>query len=163
LGSSGRTEAWGGALNQIEGRPLLGYGFGTENHVFVDRFYDFEGSYVENSFLGLGLQLGIVGAASIIALLAAIAVASVPVLRRPRDLGDPAAALAAVGIAGLVLMFVQSYVDSVGDVGTVTFWVSCFVLAGLPAARQSLEHQATSGQKDEHEATPGARVPVATA
>jgi O-antigen ligase len=162
LGSSGRTEAWRGALNQIKGRPLLGYGFGTENHVFVDRFYDFEGSYVENSFLGVGLQLGIIGAVSIIALIVAVAAASVPRLRRPRALGDPAPALAAVGVAGLVLMFVQSYVYSVGDVATVTFWVSCFVLSALPAGPQSIEHQAT-GQKSELEPAPGPRVPVATA
>jgi O-antigen ligase len=163
LGSSGRTEAWRGALKQIEGRPLLGYGFGTENHVFVDRFYDFEGSYVENSFLGLGLQLGMVGAVSLIVLLAAIAGASLPALRRQRDRGDPAAALAAVGAAGLLLMFVQSYVYSVGDVATVTFWVSCFLLAGLPAGAQPLGDQVPSSLEDAHESPLGARVPVAPA
>jgi O-antigen ligase len=162
LGSSGRTEAWSGAWSQIEGRPLLGYGFGTEDHVFVDRFYDFEGSYVENSFLGIALQLGIVGGVSIIVLLAAIALASVPALRRPRELGDPAPALAAVGIAGVVLMFVQSYVYSVGDVATVAFWVSCFVLAGLPAGRGASEDLAV-GQTEERERTAAAPVPMATA
>ena len=41
LGSSGRIEAWKGALRQAEQRPLLGYGFGTESRVFVDRYYTF--------------------------------------------------------------------------------------------------------------------------
>jgi hypothetical protein len=162
LGSSGRLEAWRGALNQIRGRPLLGYGFGTEERVFVDRFYDFQGSYVENSFLGLGLQLGIVGVVSMVALFAAIAVASVPALRRPRKLGDPAPALVAAGIAGLLLMLVQSYVYSVGDVATTSFWVMVFLLAGLPGQRQPLTHVALS-QKEEHELAPGARSPSVTA
>jgi O-antigen ligase len=161
LGSSGRLEAWRGALNQIGGRPLLGYGFGTEDHVFVDRFYDFEGGHVENSFLGTGLQLGILGVVSLLALFAAIAVASVHALRRRNKVSDPAPALAAVGIAGLVLMFVQSFVYSVGDVATVTFWVMAFLLAALPGQRQPPMH-AAPGEKDEHEPTPRAPAPVAT-
>ena len=32
-------------LDQAAERPLLGYGFGTENRVFVDRFYAFEGGF----------------------------------------------------------------------------------------------------------------------
>jgi O-antigen ligase len=160
LGSSGRIEAWRGALDQIGGRPLLGYGFGTEDHVFVDRFYDFEGGHVENSFLGMGLQLGILGVASLLALFGGIAVAAVQALRRRQKLSDPAPALAAVGIAGLVLMCVQSFVYSVGDVATVSFWVMVFLLTSSDGRRQLLVHEAP-GQNDE-QPTPRAPAPVAT-
>src|SRR5207244_2421521 len=31
FGSSGRAQAWSGALDQVAERPVAGYGFGTEN------------------------------------------------------------------------------------------------------------------------------------
>ena len=52
----------GGARSQVAGRPLLGYGFGTETRVFVDRYYAFDGGFPENSYIGTLLQLGVVGA-----------------------------------------------------------------------------------------------------
>src|SRR6185436_5784035 len=61
LATSGRSQAWRGALGQVADRPLAGYGFGTEEKVFVDRFYYFLANRVENSFLGTALQLGVVG------------------------------------------------------------------------------------------------------
>ena len=38
LGTSGRLRAWRGALGQAAHRPLAGYGFGTEDRAFVDRY-----------------------------------------------------------------------------------------------------------------------------
>src|SRR5205823_2347589 len=58
LGGSGRREAWRGALRQGDGRPVAGYGFGTEESVFVDRYQTFQGGVPENSYLGVYLQLG---------------------------------------------------------------------------------------------------------
>ena len=63
FGSSGRAQAWVGGVRQAARRPLLGYGFGTEDKVFVDRFYAFEGNFVENSYVGTFLQLGAAGVA----------------------------------------------------------------------------------------------------
>ena len=65
FGASGRTEAWRGALQQAAERPLLGFGFGTEDKAFVDRYYGFVGSLPENSYIGISLQLGLVGLAAL--------------------------------------------------------------------------------------------------
>jgi hypothetical protein len=69
FGSSGRAQAWDGALHQAARRPGAGYGFGTENKVFVDRFYSFEGDFVENTYLGILLQVGAAGLAVFLLLL----------------------------------------------------------------------------------------------
>ena len=58
-------------------RPLLGYGFGTEERVFVDRYYLHYSDRAENAYLGTLLQLGLVGLALLLAaLVAALAAAS---------------------------------------------------------------------------------------
>ena len=125
---SGRLQAWIGALHQALKVPLLGYGFGTEDRVFIDRYYIFEGSRPENSFLGLMLQVGLVGLALFAALL--VAVAALVWRRGARCPCDPllAAALAA-GAAGVVLMCVQSYVYSVGNIAALSFWLCIGVCA----------------------------------
>jgi O-antigen ligase len=128
--ASGRLQAWRGALAQGYRRPLLGYGFGTEATVFVDRFQVFQGGVPENSFIGLFLQLGVVGVALFLGLVVALALAAVRSLRMDRALA--AACIGVLG-AGLVLSFVQSFFYAVGNVATLTLWVSAFV----PAARAS--------------------------
>ncbi len=138
--SSGRLQAWYTAIQQADARPALGYGFGTEDHVFIDRVYNFDGSYVENSFLGFYLQLGAIGLASTVVLLLLIGWEGLAEVRY--GTGDSAAsAYLAVIAAGVTLMLVQSYVYSVGNVATATFWVAGFVAAsGSAAARaRSLE------------------------
>ena len=67
-GSSGRTEAWRGALGLAADRPLVGYGFGTEDRTFVDRYVFFNSNVPENSYIGIVLQLGLVGLLVLLAL-----------------------------------------------------------------------------------------------
>jgi O-antigen ligase len=134
--TSGRLEAWRGAVGQADARPALGYGFGTESMVFLDRFYAFNGQYVENSFIGVYLQLGAVGLISFLALLAVAAVAGVRAIRAA-DADSPGPALAAVVATGIVLMLVQSYAYSVGNVVTVAFWVCSFGVTAVSSARQA--------------------------
>jgi hypothetical protein len=127
IGSSGRLKAWYTAIQQADARPVLGFGFGTENKVFEYRVYNFQGSYVENSFIGFYLQLGIVGLLSVIVLLGSIAVAALAALRRGGAEGQ-IAALIGTAVAGFVLMLVESYMYSVGNVATVAFWTSSMLL-----------------------------------
>ena len=122
--TSGRLQAWGGALGQGVDRPLLGYGFGTEASVFVDRYRAFEGGVPENSFIGLFLQLGAFGLVLLLALVAALVAAA-----RRRD-GPTAAIGLAVLATGLVLAVAQSYVYSVGNVATLSLWLCAFLPAG---------------------------------
>ena len=135
FGTSGRLGAWRGALGQVAHRPIAGYGFGTEDRVFVDRYYGFDSSLPENSYIGMVLQLGLVGALAFAALLAAIAAAGARALRRAAPGRLEAAACASVATAGLVLAVTQSYVTSVGNVATVTFWVATLLLTSNSLVR----------------------------
>ena len=136
--TSGRLTAAAGALEQAAERPIVGYGFGTEERAFVDRYYNFTAARVENAYVAMVLQLGIVGAALLLALLTWTAVRGVRLVRRldgyPRRV-----ATAALGVfaAGLVLGTTQSFMTSVGSPATAPFWLATFLLGGatLAAAR----------------------------
>jgi O-antigen ligase len=135
FGSSGRIQAWRGAIDQGNERASLGYGFGTERRVFIDHYQTFESQLVENSFIGLYLQLGIVGLLVFVVLLAAIAVAGIRArMSRVGSNGSLLAALFGVFAGGVVLMCVQSYVYSAGNVSTVPFWLCASLVVGLGSA-----------------------------
>lgn len=121
--ASGRLEAWYTAIRRANSRPVVGFGFGTETQAFINRIYDFHGEYVENSYIGLYLQLGAIGILSFLLFLCAAGWGFARSLRT----GSAAVPLAAVVCAGLAVMFVQSYVYSVGNVATTTFWIAAFV------------------------------------
>jgi hypothetical protein len=131
LGSSGRVLAWEGATRLSLERPVLGYGFGTEDRVFVDRIFFFQGDRPENAYIGFALQLGVVGLGLFLAFGVALLAMFVRALRRglPRD-GD-VVAFACVVLAGFVMALVQSFVYSVGNIGTLTFWIAAFAVAAL--------------------------------
>jgi O-antigen ligase len=133
--TSGRTQAWRGALDQIAERPLLGYGFGTEERVFVDRYFRFVSDRVENSFLGTLLQLGIAGLVLVGALLAACLRLGARAFSGPEP--RVAAACAAVLTAGLVVAVSQSFLTSVGSTPTAAVWFSAFLLAAIGAREAS--------------------------
>jgi hypothetical protein len=130
LGTSGRVEAWSGALGQAAERPLLGYGFGTEDRVFVDRYIGFNSGVPESSYVGLLLQLGAIGAAAFAAFVALLLFRSA---RSLRLLAGPelglAAACAGGLVAGLVLGVSQSYIYAVGNNATAAVWLCAFLLA----------------------------------
>jgi O-antigen ligase len=130
--SSGRVDGWRAAVLQAGQRPLLGYGFGTEDKVFVDRTYSFRSSRAENSYIGLYLQLGVAGVATLAAVIVLLAASS----RRGLRTVDPdrrwaVVVTTGVVLAGLTVAVVQSYLYSVGNVATLPFWVCCFLLARI--------------------------------
>ena len=129
FGSSGRAEAWRGAAGEVRERPLLGFGFGTEAKAFVDRYYGFFGELPENSYLGIALQLGLVGLAALLGLVAVLAAGA----RRATAADRPVWAAACVGVvaAGLAAAVVQSYLYSVGNIAAATFWIAAFLLPVL--------------------------------
>jgi hypothetical protein len=136
LGSSGRSDAWAGALDQGLKRPVAGYGFGTEDRVFVDRYVFFNSGVPENSYIGLFLQLGVLGLLAFVLLAAALLV---PALRALGRL-DPqrrsvAAAAGAAFVAGLVLALSQSYVYAPGNSATAAVWVCGFLALAAAAPR----------------------------
>jgi O-antigen ligase/polysaccharide polymerase Wzy-like membrane protein len=129
LGGSGRSAAWKGTVHQILQRPVLGFGFGTEAKVFVDRYYYFVGGSPEDSYLGIALQLGVVGLIALVALVASTLVGARRALAGPNRV--LAATCAGAVAAGLTMALVQSYVYSAGDIGTATLWICAFLLAAL--------------------------------
>jgi hypothetical protein len=122
FGLTGRGEAWRGALDQANARPALGYGFGTEDRVFVDRYANFAAGLPENSYIGVFLQLGAVGLVAFGVLVACLALVAVRERTRPE-------AILSLGVlvSALVLGLVQSYIYAVGDIGTVAVWVCVFL------------------------------------
>jgi O-antigen ligase len=128
FGLSGRGEAWRGAIDLGNARPTLGYGFGTEDRVFINRYTNFVGGLPEDSYIGIYLQLGAVGLALFLALVGALGAGAI------RRESPEAIVTLAVLASALVLAIVQSYIYSVGDIGTLTVWVCVFL--GAAAARR---------------------------
>jgi hypothetical protein len=129
LTSSGRIGAWKGALGQAVDRPLLGYGFGTEDKVFVDRYTIFFSSRPENSYIGILLQLGSIGFGMVVLLLAVLLRLGYRALRCVEpDERRKLACFLGVLASGLVVGLTQSYVFSVGNVATATFWMCVWLL-----------------------------------
>jgi O-antigen ligase len=136
FGTSGRARAWDGALHRIARRPVAGYGFGTEQFAFVDRYYGFDSSLPENSYLGVTLQLGVVGLAALLVFLGVLGAVAVRALRTLRGRALAAArACASVAVAGLVLGVTQSYLATPGNLAASTFWIAALCLPALAAKR----------------------------
>lgn len=134
--TSGRTQAWEMGVRQALDRPIAGYGFGMEDRTFVDRSYLFVSSFVENSFVGMLLQLGFAGLALIVAVLALPLLAwtgSRPAAGTERD--EIASACAGVVVAGVALAIPQSFLTYVGSPPTAPFWIAVFLLGALAAPR----------------------------
>jgi hypothetical protein len=132
--TSGRLGAWVGAIEETK-RPLEGYGFGTADRVFVDRFYSFQGGSPENAWISTYMQLGVVG---VLALAAFWLVLASGAWRTIRDGGSEDAAVVGVCAAGLALTLPQAYPTSVGNVATLSVWVAAGILgsSALRTARR---------------------------
>ena len=143
--SSGRADAWRGAVEQAFRRPLLGYGFGTEERVFVDRYYLHYSERPENSYIGTFLQLGVVGLALLLGVIA-IAIAQI---RRARSAAT--AACSGVVVAGVVLGLTQSYLTSAGSPSMLPFWLCAFITAAWGGSRTDASRERHDPEADERE------------
>jgi O-Antigen ligase len=147
--SSGRVAAWRGAIGQALDRPVLGYGFGTEERVFVDRYYLHYSQTPENTYVGTLLQLGVIGLGLLLAVLAAVVLR----IRRVRD--SAAAACGGAVVCGLVLAFSQSYLTSAGSVAMVPFWLCALLLVGATERETASELGERERDQGEVEAAHG--------
>jgi len=125
---SGRWEAWREVLRLIKLRPWLGYGFGTEDHLFYtfDIFFlEHSGAYAHNSYLGLISQLGLIGAFLLFAPLGFFLVRNSYQISRTslQELHWFQPALTGSLLAGLVYAMFESWIYSVGSPFTFLFWV----------------------------------------
>lgn len=135
FGLSGRGQAWIRTIEQAGERPLLGFGFGSETKVFVDRYYSFSGGTPEDSYISTLLELGAVGTALLLATIGlALFPATARVLRAPPADRAIGATVLAGAVGGVVIGLVQSYMTSVGNVATVSYWTSLALLAVFGAS-----------------------------
>jgi O-antigen ligase len=132
--TSGRTVAWRGALEQAAQRPVLGFGFGTEEEVFVDRYYLLLSSRPENSYVGSVLQLGAVGTLLLLGLLVALLLRGRRALHGRDAARRAAGACAGVVVCGLVIAMTQSYMTAAGSTIAAPFWLCAFLLGALAPA-----------------------------
>ncbi len=135
----GRFEAWPEVIRLVKLRPWLGFGFGTEDHLFLHFdlvFMNHAGAYAHNSYLGLASQLGIVGVVLFFIPLFFIFFWRAYQLHKiPSEKSFPLLlALNASILGGLINAFFESWLYTVGSAFAFPFW--CFVIAQLQMGRR---------------------------
>lgn len=129
-GTGGRLEAWPLALDLIKERPILGYGFGTEELLFPAHgvvFREFKGGYFHNSYLGLMAQVGLFGALAFFLPLFYL-VARQLCRARAYDRLDPVHSLLGSVLAGLAAGLSESWMYSMGNAQAFPFWTAVMLL-----------------------------------
>ena len=126
----GRLEIWPIALDLIMDKPIFGYGFGVEDKLIGLKkiiLYKHSGAYVHNCYLGMMLQLGIVG---FIIFFGPLFILLFKELFSKQESQTPIlrCALRASLIAGLVSCFYESWIYSVGNALAFSFWIIVMLL-----------------------------------
>ena len=129
---SSRTEKWRMGFKYFLERPLQGFGFGTEDQLFdyhdvEDNTYIRTGSYFHNSFLGLSLQVGLIGALLfymplVILLFSEIRISTIHQHNALRT------SLLAVALTCMVAAMASSDLYSMGNAKAFPFWISIMLL-----------------------------------
>ncbi len=130
---SGRWEAWAAAVELLRERPWTGYGFGTEDLLFDQfgiRFFEHGGAMVHNSYLGLSLQIGLLGAAIFFYPLILVALKGVRASMKSKE-DSMLSSLVGTLIAGLVICFTESWIYSAGNSQSLPFWIMFGILVRL--------------------------------
>lgn len=136
IGNDGRLGAWQEAFDEGNARPVAGFGFGTEQEAFVDRLAQFHASRPENSYFGLYLELGAVGALLFVAFGIGVAAQVFRARMIESNVQRVAVAGASAGVAsGYGLAFGQSFVYAAGNVAMLSFWIVAFLALALAAPR----------------------------
>ena len=129
---SSRTEKWRMGLAYFLERPLQGFGFGTEDQLFAYHgvhasSYIRTGSYFHNSYLGLVLQVGLVGALLFYVPIGIFLLKEIQVSFSGQH--DPLrTSLLAVVLTCMVAAIASSDLYAMGNVKTFPFWISIMLL-----------------------------------
>ena len=129
---SSRTEKWRMGLQYFLERPLQGFGFGTEDQLFTyhgvdERSYIRTGSYIHSSYLGLVLQVGLVGALLFYVPLGILLFKEIHLSFV--DQQDPLrTSLLAVALTCMVAAIASSDLYAMGNVKAFPFWISIMLL-----------------------------------
>ncbi len=127
-----RTDKWRLGLKYFMERPLQGFGFGTEDRLFSyhdvnPQDYQLSGASMHNSYLGLVLQVGIVGAALFYVPLASLLFYELLTARETHR-KPLLSALLSVVITCMVAGMFSSDLYSMGNAKSFVFWISVMLL-----------------------------------
>ena len=127
-----RTDKWRLGLKYFMERPLQGFGFGTEDRLFSyhdvnPQDYQLSGASMHNSYLGLVLQVGIVGAALFYIPLASLLFYELLTARETHR-KPLLSALLSVVITCMVAGMFSSDLYSMGNAKSFVFWISVMLL-----------------------------------
>lgn len=127
----GRLEVWPIALDLILDKPIFGYGFGVEDKLIGVKkivFTMHAGAYVHNSYLGMLLQLGVVG--FILFFIPLFILLFKELSSKPQESSIPLLryALRTSLIAGLICCIYESWIYSVGNAMAFPFWIIVMLL-----------------------------------
>ena len=127
-----RTDKWRLGLEYFLERPLQGFGFGTEDQLFSyhdvnPQNYQLSGAYMHNSYLGLVLQVGVIGAALFYVPLASLLFYELFTTRKTRK-KPLLTALLSVVITCMVAAMFSSDLYSMGNAKSIVFWISVMLL-----------------------------------
>lgn len=126
--SSGRIESWTSVIQQIEARPLFGYGFGMDaigNLRINER--RFQNIGVHNSYLAITYQLGITGLILFVVPMGILLVKSIRSTPRTGEI-HLTHILQTVVVSGLVAAFFETWTHSAGNAFTFPFWMCVMLL-----------------------------------
>ena len=137
----GRLEAWKEVLQLIVMRPWLGYGFGTEDQLFLKFdivFLEHSGAYVHNSYIGLVSQLGLLGAFIFFVPLTLFFLGHAYQIQRMPSGANRwlALALNASVLGGLINATFESWLYAAGNAFTFPFWVTVVLAYQLSHSRE---------------------------
>jgi hypothetical protein len=130
--AGGRFEAWSVGWDLLRQKPWTGYGFGTEDMLFEQfgvRFLKHGGAMVHNSYLGLSLQIGILGAGVFFSWMFLTAIKGIRSCLRTRN--SLMSILVGTLVAGLTISLTESWLYSAGNSQSLPFWVLFGILARL--------------------------------
>ena len=126
----GRLEVWPSALHLIANKPFFGYGFGMENKIMTLKYLTLVGrygGYVHNSYLGIILQLGMLGFILFFIPLFILLFKEL-FLKQDSEVSLLRHALRASLLVGLLCCIFESWVYSVGNAQTFPFWIIVMLL-----------------------------------
>jgi len=127
----GRLEIWPTALNLIIDKPFFGYGFGVEDKIMELKkivFFKHAGAYVHNAYLGITLQLGLLGFVLFFIPLFILLFKELFLKRQNANAPLLRYALQASLISGLICCFYESWIYSAGNILVFPFWILVMLL-----------------------------------
>ncbi|MFI6234173.1 O-antigen ligase family protein [Micromonospora sp. NPDC050784] len=133
--SNGRTQTWQAAIELWQGRPTLGFGYASGFQLFEQTrqngFLDANVNLVHNSYLQWLLEMGVIGVAPLLLLLAvALRAALAPV-------GALNSGLVWLIVTGLLIQVTESTMFGMGQPYPYVFWLA---VAGVLVSLRSGRH-----------------------